>query len=126
MRSIDTNVLVRLIAQDDERQAAAAGIFIEKGAWVSILSLAEAIWVLGTVYALSQKALSTAIEMLLNHKHLVVQDADAVASALNLFIAKPSLSFSDCLILQVARKFGHSPLGTFDRDLAKVEGTRKL
>ncbi len=126
MRAIDTNVLVRLITRDDSRQAAVAESFVEKGAWVSALVLAEASWVLSSVYELSAKDLARTIEMLLNHRDLVVQDAEAVAGALELFRAKPTLGFSDCLILQLARKSGHLPLGTFDRGLSKVEGTQKL
>jgi predicted nucleic-acid-binding protein len=126
MRAVDTNVLVRLITRDDPRQSASADLFIEKGAWVPVLALAEAIWVLASVYELSPAALATAIEMLLNHEDLTLQDADAVAAALELFRAKPSLGFSDCLMLQLARKAGHLPLGTFDRNLARVEGTQKL
>jgi predicted nucleic-acid-binding protein len=126
MRAIDTNVLVRLLARDDFRQAASAESFVEKGAWVSVLALAEATWVLATVYGQSPKDLATAVEMLLDHRDLVLQDAGAVACALELFRAKPALGFSDCLMLHLARQAGHLPLGTFDRNLAKVEGTQKL
>ena len=126
MRAVDTNVLVRLITRDDSGQAASADGFVEKGAWVSVLVLAEAAWVLASVYELNSKELARAIEMLLNHRDLVLQDTEAVAEALELFRAKPALGFSDCLILQLARKAGHLPLGTFDRNLAKVEGTQKL
>ena len=126
MRAVDTNVLVRLITRDDSRQVAAAESFIAKGAWVSVLALAETTWVLATVYELSSKDVAKAIEMLLNHHVLVLQDPDAVAAALDQFRAKPTLRFSDCLMLQLARKAGHLPLGTFDRNLAKVEGTQKL
>jgi predicted nucleic-acid-binding protein len=126
MRAVDTNVLVRLITRDDPRQSAAAESYVERGAWVSVLVLAEATWVLATVYELTSKDLAKAIEMLLNHRDLVLQDAETVADALDLFRAKPVLGFSDCLILQLARKAGHLPLGTFDRSLAKVEGTQKL
>jgi predicted nucleic-acid-binding protein len=126
MRAVDTNVLVRLITRDDSRQTASAESFVDKGAWVSVLALAEATWVLTSVYDLSSKDLARAIEMLLNHRDLVVQDAETVARALELFRAKPALGFSDCLLLQLARKAGHLPLGTFDRDLAKVEGAQKL
>ena len=126
MRAVDTNVLVRLITRDDSRQVVAAESFIAKGAWVSVLALAETIWVLATVYELSPKDLAKAIEMLLNHRNLVLQDAESVAGALDLFRSKPALSFSDCLMLQLARKAGHLPLGTLDRNLAKVEGAHKL
>ena len=119
MRAIDTNVLVRLITRDDSRQALSAESFIEKGAWVSVLTLAEAMWVLASVYNLNPKSLAQALEMLLNHRDLVLQDPETVAEALELFRA-------DCLMLQLARKAGHLPLGTFDRNLAKVDGTQKL
>ena len=126
MRAIDTNVLVRLIARDNPRQAASPESFIEKGAWVSVLALAEATWVLGSVYELSPKEQAQAIEMLLNHRDLVLQEPRTVAAALELFRAKPSLGFSDCLTLQLARQAGHLPLGTFDRSLSKITGTQKL
>jgi predicted nucleic acid-binding protein len=64
--------------------------------------------------------------MLLNHKDLTLQDSDVVAAALNLFRSRPSLGFSDCLLLQLARKAGHLPLGTFDRNLGKIEGAQRL
>ena len=126
MRAVDTNVLVRLIARDDSRQAASAESFVEKGAWVSTLVLAEATWVLASGYELSSSDLATAIEMLLHHRDLVIDDSETVSAALYLFRAKPALGFSDCLILELARKAGHLPLGTFDRGLAKLEGTDKL
>ena len=64
--------------------------------------------------------------MLLNHRDLTLQDAEAVAAALEQYRAKPAVSFSDCLVLEVARKAGHLPLGTFDRDLAKLDGGHRL
>ena len=126
MRAIDTNVLVRLVTRDDFRQVSAAESFIENGAWVSVLALAEATWVLASVYELRSKDLAMAIEMLLNHQDLAIQDPETVAEALELFRAKPTLGFSDCLMLQLARRAGHLPLGTFDRSLARVQGTQKL
>jgi predicted nucleic-acid-binding protein len=126
MRAIDTNVLVRLIVRDDPDQTASAENFIRGGVWASILALAEAVWVLGNVYDLSPADLIAAIEMLLNERDLVLQDPDAIAAALELYRSKPSLGFSDCLMLALARKAGHLPLGTFDRNFAKVEGVQKL
>jgi len=79
---------------------APADHFVANGTWVSVLALAEATWVLATPYT--------------------------NAAALELFRWRPGLGFSDCLLLQLARKAGHLPLGTFDRDLGKVEGTQKL
>ena len=55
MLAVDTNVLVRLLARDDAAQALAADQAVAKGAWVSHLVLAEAIWVLDAVYARTPK-----------------------------------------------------------------------
>ena len=126
MRAIDTNVLVRLLARDDAAQVGAAEAFIRPGAWVSQLVLMEAIWVVDTVYEVAAEKIADGVERLLEHTDLVVQDADVVAAAVAQFRKRPSLGFSDCLILEAARKAGHLPLGTFDRHLAKVEGTEKL
>jgi predicted nucleic-acid-binding protein len=126
MRAIDTNVVVRLVVRDDPRQTASAEKFIVGGGWVSVLALAEAVWVLATVYELGSIDLATGIEMLLSHRDLVLQDPEIVIAALKLFRKKPALSFSDCLMLHLARKAGHLPLGTFDRNLARAEGAHKL
>jgi predicted nucleic-acid-binding protein len=126
MRAVDTNVLIRLITRDDIGQTASAERFIATGAWISLIALVEAVWVLGSVYELSADAQAAAVEMLLNHRDLVVQDPEAVAAALESFRLKPGLGFSDCLILQVARKAGHLPLGTPDRSLARVAGAQKV
>ena len=126
MRAVDANVLVRLVTRDDARQVAAAEAFVARGAWVPHLVLAEATWVLTSVYDRGPEAIATAVEMLLNHQQLTLQDADAVTAAVQRFRKRPSLGFSDCLVLEVARKAGHLPLGTFDRDLSRLEGVERL
>ena len=126
MRAVDTNLLVRLIARDDADQVKAAESFVEKGAWVSHLVLAETLWVLDAVYNRSPVQIANAIDRLLNHRELTLQDSDVVALALDRFRSRLSLGFSDCLVLEIARKAGHLPLGTFDRNLAKLDGTHRL
>jgi predicted nucleic-acid-binding protein len=126
VRAADTNVVVRLLVRDDERQVAIAEAFVAPGAWVALLVLAEAVWVLSTVYELDAAAVASAVGLLLEHRDLVVQDADTVGAALARFKKHPGLGFSDCLVLEVARKAGHLPLGTFDRDLARLEGAQRL
>ena len=126
MRAVDTNVVVRLIVRDDSHQTASAEHFIRGGVWLSVLGLAEAVWVLDRVYKFNSKNLVAAIEMLLRERDLVLEHADAVEAALDLFREKPSLGFSDCLMLHLARKAGHLPLGTFDRNLGRVDGAQKI
>ena len=126
MHAIDTNVLVRLVARDDPEQVSAAKGFVEKGAWVSHLVLAETVWVLESVYEFGARAVADAIEMLLNHAQIVIQDADVASAALAEFRRRPAAGFSDCLILEIARRNGHLPLGTFDRDLGRIDGAERL
>ena len=126
MLAVDTNVLVRLIVRDDANQVRAAEEFIAKGAWVSHLVLVETMWVLDAVYDRTAQQIALAVEMLLSHKDLAIQDSDVVAMAVDEYRNRPALGFSDCLVLQVARKAGHLPLGTFDRELAKLDGVQRL
>ena len=120
MRAVDTNVLVRLIARDDDAQMKRAQAFVEKGAWVSTVVLAEAVWVLGAIYKRSAGEIDEILDGLLHHESVSLQDADSVAAALESFRRRPALGFADCLMLELARKAGHLPLGTFDRALAKL------
>jgi predicted nucleic-acid-binding protein len=126
MLAVDTNVLVRLLTRDDAKQAAAADAAIAKGAWVSQLVLAEAAWVLEAVYERTSKQLIAAVDLLLAHESLVLQDADVVAAALAQFRVKPALGFSDCLVLEIARKAGHLPLVTFDKTLGRLGGAQRV
>ena len=126
MRAVNTNVLVRLLIRDDANQQVAGEAFVMPGAWVSHLVLAETVWVLTSVFGRSHTELINAIQMLLAHESLVVEDTDVVTAALEIYKKKISLRFTDCLILEIARKVGHLPLGTFDRGLAKLEGAQKL
>ena len=126
MHAVDTNVLVRLIARDDARQVKAAEAFVANGAWVSLIVLVESTWVLSSVYELDSSKIATAVEMLLGHKDLTLQESEVVAAALARFLERPSMGFSDCLVLEIARKAGHLPLGTFDRSLSKLAGAQRL
>ncbi len=126
MRAVDTNILVRLATRDDATQVARAEAFVAHGAWVPHLALTEAMWVLRSVYDRGSGEIASAIEILLNHEHLTLQDSDAVAAAVTTFRKRPALGFSECLMLEVARKAGHLPLGTFDRDFGKLADVEKL
>jgi predicted nucleic acid-binding protein len=64
--------------------------------------------------------------MLLSHTNLSIQDSEVVSAALGKFRSRLAIGFSDCLLLEVARKTGQLALGTFDRNLSKFDGTEKL
>jgi len=126
VHAIDTNVLVRLLTRDDATQVTAAEAFIQEGAWVSHLVLAEATWVLIAGYGLTHSAIATAIEMLLNHQRLTLEEPEVVSKALQHYRQRPALGFSDGLIVEIARRAGHLPLGTFDRALGRIPGAERL
>lgn len=126
MRALDTNVLVRLIVRDDPDQVARAEAFARSGAWIPLLVLAETVWVLQSAYELDRPRIATVVGMLLDHEQLTLQDEDVVRRALAGFGHETAAGFSDCLILETARKAGHRPVGTFDRRFSQMEGTERL
>ena len=128
MRAVDTNVLVRLLTGDDEAQAVAAEDFITRAgsAWVSVVVLVETAWVLESVYQRSRGEIAAALETLLDHQLLALQEPELIAAALRQFRRKPSVGFSDCVVLESARKAGHLPLGTFDRALGSLDGAVRI
>ena len=126
MRAVDTNALGRLMTRDDPKQVVTAEAFVAGGAWVPYLAIAEASWVLESVYECDSAAIATAVEMLLNHEQRSVRDAGVVEAAVARFRQHQRVGFPDCLMVEVARKAGHTPLGTFDRALGNVDGAHRL
>ena len=84
------------------------------------------LWALNSIYDLSRAQTATAIEMLLNHRELSLQDGDVVTAALDHYRRRPAVDFSDCLVLEIARKAGHLPVATFDRNFAKMNDVQRL
>ncbi len=126
MRAADTNVLVRVIARDDDAQVPLADGFVAEGAWVSLLVLQEAIWVLERAFELGRKDQGVVIDMLLQHKTIVLESPELVAAALASFRKSQGIGFSDALILEAARRAGHLPVATFDKRFAKADDTQLL
>ena len=126
MRAIDTNVLVRLIVRDEPAQVEEAESFVAQGAWVSQLVLAETVWVLESVYGLSRRQVATVVAMLVEHDRLTLQDEDAIRRAYAAFEQDGAAGFTDFLIVEAARKVGHTPVGTFDRAMSRIDGTQRL
>jgi len=125
-RAADTNVIVRLIVRDDPRQLARALVESATGLWVSHAVLIEVAWVLEATYARDRRDIATALELLLGHPDLTIQDPDVVRSALSHFRGHRGVDFADCLMLEVARKAGQLPLLTFDRALARLPDVERL
>ena len=120
MLAVDTNVVVRLLVNDDPRQGAAARrLFESNDIWIGVTVLLEAAWVLASVYELSTDATVKALRSLLGLPNVRVEDSGAVAAALD--AAGKGLELADALHLMRAPE--DAEFVTFDRALAKA-GTK--
>ena len=131
MVGIDTNVLVRYLAQDDPKQSAVATRFIEgrlsaeNPGFVSTITLCEIAWVLADSYGADRKRIRDAVEALLATKQLVIERSELVWKALRAWEGVPA-DFSDALIGQLAIAHGSEKTVTFDRTAAKLPGFELL
>ena len=130
MIGLDTNVLVRYVAQDDPKQSPKATRLIESltvdaPGYVSVVSVVELVWVLIGCYASTKSEICEVLETLLRTKEIVVAHADTVRKALRLFKVGKA-DFADCLIERSANEAGCSHTTTFDRDAAKHCGMRLI
>jgi predicted nucleic-acid-binding protein len=123
MIGLDTNVLVRYIMQDDARQSPLAtrlveSLSAESPGFVSLVSVVELAWVLGSAYGLDRGQLVEALEGLLRTKEIVVDRAETVWKALRIF-QNANADLADCLIERTAASAGCDKTMTFDRGAAK-------
>lgn len=128
MIGLDTNILVRYIAQDDPKQSPMATDLIESltvdaRGYVGVVSVVELVWVLTDCYALTKAELCDVLATLLRTKEIIVAHADTVWQALRLF-KEGKADFADCLIERFARDAGCDYTATFDRDAARHCGMR--
>ena len=131
MIGLDTNVLVRYIAQDDARQSPKAVRLIESltiaaPGYVSIVSVIELVWVLTSCYGSTKDEIGAVLETLLRAKEIVVANADVVWKAVRQFKENQASDFADCLIKCAADEMGCEYTTTFDRNAAKHCGMRLI
>jgi len=125
MIGIDTNVLVRYIAQDDAAQSRRATSFIEKECneaapgFVGLVVLVEVVWVSESSYGAAREDVADIVRRILSTKQLVVQDAETAWKALRLFESSKT-DFADCLVERSAMAAGCKNVVTFDKQAAKA------
>lgn len=131
MVGLDTNVVVRYLAQDDVRQSAAATRLFEEvltpeaPGFVSCIVLCELAWVLAECYDADRARIRQALDGLLVAKQIVVEAPDVVRRALRAW-ADGAADFADALIGHLAAENGASVTLTFDRAAAKLTGFELL
>lgn len=131
MIGLDTHVIMRYLAQDDVRQAAAATRLIEGSlsaevrGFISIVTLAEVVWVMASHYRAARTAVADIVEGLLTAPQLAIEKADVIWLALRAF-RESKADFSDAVIVELGRNAGCSRTVTFDRHAAAHPGFEAL
>ncbi|MGH6878418.1 MAG: PIN domain-containing protein [Rhizomicrobium sp.] len=127
MIGLDTNILVRYLAQDDPVQSRTATDFIERRlteknpGFVSIVAMVETVWVLDRAYELADAEIAACIERILQTDVLVVECEQAVFTAM-VAPKNGNGAFADAVILALGRRAGCSRTVTFDRKALRLSG----
>ena len=127
MIGLDTNVLVRYLAQDDPVQSPEATGIIERvlteqnPGFVGVVTMAETIWVLERAYGLGDRDIAAAVERLLQIGAIVVEQEQEVYAAM-IALKDGRGSFADALIGALGARAGCSRTLTFDRKAARLPG----
>ena len=126
MIGLDTNVLVRYLAQDDPVQSPRATRIVERQlteerpGFISLVTIAETVWVLDRVYGMSASEIARAVERILQADTLLVQNEQEVFTAM-IILRTGAGSFSDALIGTLGSWAGCSSTLTFDRRAARLK-----
>jgi predicted nucleic-acid-binding protein len=112
--TVDTNVLVRAVVEDDRKQAAAAGRLLREAETiaVSLTCLCEFVWVLDRVYGLGREEIASAIRALLDTEKVVAHRDGAEAG---LAMLRAGGDFADGVIAWEGRWLGGETFVSFDR-----------
>jgi predicted nucleic-acid-binding protein len=127
MIGLDTNVLARLIVEDDVPQTRRAREFVaarctrENPGFVDRVALCELVWVLSKAHGYRRAEIASVIEKLLGSDDLSLEHENAVHAALQIF-RKQNIDFADVLIGKVNEACGCEVTATFDRKAAKLAG----
>ena len=130
MIALDTNILVRYLVRDDEKQAAAArtlleSLTIDQPGFVCREVIVELVWVLERSYQCSRDRIATVLEQLATTESLVVETGNDVIRAASRYRSGVA-GFSDLMILSAAERSQAHLLYTFDQKAARLEGVELL
>ena len=122
MFGVDTNVLVRLLANDDLAQRRSAldfadGLGRDYTAFVPLVAIVELDWALRSKLGFSRRDVVAAIGKLLRARGLVFEHHNVVLRALHL-VSSANADFADAVIASVALQAGCRSTKTFDRKAA--------
>lgn len=125
MIGLDTNVLVRYLAQDEAAQSARATKLIERElserepGFIGLIVLVESCWVLKRLYSATAAELHETVRDLLDARQLAVENRALVARALGRAV-DDGADIADALIAECAASAGCKRIVTFDKSAAKA------
>jgi predicted nucleic-acid-binding protein len=131
MIGLDTNVVVRYLAQDDKVQSPRATELFERilteenPGFVSIVAMVETVWALQRAYDLTDATIATAIERMLQTDVLVIENERQVFTAM-CALKSGRGAFADALIAALGGKAGCASTLTFDRKALRLPGFTHL
>lgn len=130
MIGLDTNVLVRYLAQDDSKQAGAAtrllgSLSAASPGFVSQVVFTETVWVLQSRYDADAAQISQVVETLLRTEGIRVERADVVWQAPRRFRQNRG-DFTEALVAEIAHAAGCQQIYSFDRGAVKRSGMTLL
>jgi predicted nucleic-acid-binding protein len=123
---LDTNILIRYFTQDDPRLSPVANLIIHglsesSPGFISLVTLAETIWVLDRTYGLAREELVRILNGLLETATFRIQNELQVFAAMAVF-ESGTAGFSDALVGTLDTWAGCSHTVTFDRKAARLPG----
>lgn len=127
MIGLDTNILVRYLAQDDPVQSRVATEILESRltegnpGFISLVAMVETVWVLDRAYDLAESEIAAALERILQADTLVVESEQEVFRA-TMALKERSGSFADALIGALGAKAGCDSTLTFDKSALRLPG----
>jgi predicted nucleic-acid-binding protein len=127
MIGLDTNILVRYLAQDDAVQSLVATDVIEfrlteeNPGFISIVAMVEMVWVLDRAYGLGGREIAAGLERLLQADTLVVENQQEVFTAA-MALKEGTGSFADALIGALGARAGCARTLTFDKTALRLPG----
>ena len=127
MIGLDTNIIVRYLAQDDPIQSKKATEIIERRlteqnpGFVSIVTMVETVSVLDRAYKLAAREIAAAVERMLQIDVLVVQYEQEVFAAM-IALKEGHGSFADAVIAALGARAGSSSTLTFDQKALRLSG----
>jgi len=122
MIALDTNVVLRLFADDDAGQRRRALALIENAdpasVFISTTVIVELLWALRRTYRQAKDRCVSALSALLDDERFVIDSRDLIEAAFAEW-GDGRADFADYLIAYMARAAGASTTYTFDNDAAK-------